>query len=413
MKKLLVFIFAISPLALLGQTNIDSIFNRAIAESRSGNYDNAFIEARKALKADSLRADIYVFSANVLSWKNKNDSALIYISKASNLDYKTEDFYDAYLNILYRSKKFVQLDSICKEAQQNNYKNKNNLTAKKLLAFEGLEEYKKIVDYIEAEKNEEILKDEAIKYIYETAKQKTLIQSINTNYSIDIFENMNPHHLVSVGYSNKNKKNTYGFVLNYANRYGKNDIQAEYVGYKILKNDNYWYLNYGYGFGTSLFPKHRTGLEYYFKLSHYWEASIGGRYLFYPLASDKNIWICTTHIGTYIKKNWISIRPFYVLKKDLQSLSVAAKYRLYDNNPMSFWGVELGLGNSPDDMYATSQGAFNELLSYRIRMEKNIPFEQHSEILFGVSYVYEEILQNTVVNNRNRFIIDISYRYKF
>jgi hypothetical protein len=109
----------------------------------------------------------------------------------------------------------------------------------------------------------------------------------------------------------------------------------------------------------------------------------------------------------------VSFRPFFVIKNNQKSLTFASKYRLYESNPANFWSFEIVLGNSPDDMYTTAQGSFNELMSYRLKVEKNFSVGQSSELLLGLSYVLEQIPQGETFNNRNRFVIDLSYRYKF
>jgi len=411
--SLFAFLFIIISFSSPGQSNVDSIFNLAISHSRAGNYDKALIEAGKALHADSTRADIYVFTANLLSWNNNNEYALTFIQKASRMNYLTEDYYNAHLNILLRSKKYKELLITCEEAGKNNYSNKIILAKFKLLAYEGLLRYDDIINFIAENQNEDFLTNNDIKYIYNSAKQKQQNQSLITSYSMDIIQGATPQHFFSVGYMSKIKNISTIFTVNYANRYAKNDVQLEYTAYLSQKNKNYWYLNYGGSFEASLFPKHRAGLEHYFKIHNKWDASLGGRYLHYPLADHKDVWILTGNIGTYARNNWISIRPFYVIRSDIQSLSVVAKYRLYEINSLSFWGVELSMGNSPDDMFATTQGSFNQLIAYRIKMEKNIAFQLNSELLIGLSYVYEELLQNSSINNRNRFVFDLGYRFKF
>jgi len=406
-----VLLFIITQLP--AQVNVDSIFNKAILFSRSNEFNKAIVEANKALQADGKRADIYVFTANVYSWKSNNDSALIVLNNARKLNYLTADFYDAALNILLRANKNDSLLQVCDEAEKQGYKDSKNLIMKRLIAFENKKEYDKIITLLGKDENKKYLEEANIADIYRRIKEKSLYQKITVDYAIDLFQKVPAHHYFAMAYSTKVKNLSTSFGLNYANRFGKNDLQIEYTGYKTLVSENYWYLNYGYAFGNVLFPKHRAGLEYNFKLSSHWDASLGGRYLFYPLSTDKNIWIATGNIGVSMKNSWLTLRPFYVIHESGKSLSFSTKFRLYDDNPANFWGVEFGFGNSPDDSYTASQGAFNQLMSYRIKMEKNSTLSDKSEIFMAAGLVFEEYYVSATIEKRNRFIIDLGYRFKF
>lgn len=407
----LVLLFALTHLQ--AQQNVDSIFNKAIALSRNNEFNKAILEANKALQADNKRADIYVFTANVLSWKNNNDSAMLLLNNARKLNYLNDEFYDAALNILMRAEKNDSLLKVCDEAEKQGYKDSKNLILKRLIAFENKKDYEKIITVLAKDENTKYLDDKAIADILNRAKEKNSYQIIAVDYTMDIFQKTPVHHYFATSYTTKVKSLSTTVGLNYANRYGKNDVQVEYTGYKTLASKNYWYLNYGYAFGNLLFPKHRAGLEYYFKLNPHWDASLGGRYLNYPLATDKNIWILTGNIGAYIKNSWVTLRPFYVIKDSNKSLSFSTKYRLYDENPSNFWGVEFGFGNSPDDSYTMSQGEFNQLMSYRIKMEKNTLLSDKSQLFLAAGLVFEEFYVNNIIEKRNRFIIDLGYRFKF
>ena len=116
----LVLLFALTHLQ--AQQNVDSIFNKVIALSSNKEFNKAILEANKALQADNKRADIYVFTANVLSWKNNNDSAMLLLNNARKLNYLNDEFYDAALNILMRAEKNDSLLKVCDEAEKQGYK---------------------------------------------------------------------------------------------------------------------------------------------------------------------------------------------------------------------------------------------------------------------------------------------------
>lgn len=399
--------------AIQAQTNVDSIFNKAIQLSQKSAYNNAIFEASKALEADKNRADIYVFIANVYSWKNSNDTALLNLNSARKLNYLNDDFYESALNILVRAQKNDSVLKVCDEAALKGYKNTKDLTLKRLIVYDSKKDYEKIIELSEKKENETFLADKSIGDIVSRAKLNFKRRLVAVDYSLDVIENADPHHLFSVAYTTKVKSVSTTIGLNYAARFGTNNVQLEYTGYKSLLSKNYWYLNYGYAFGNALFPKHRAGLEYYFKLNTHWDASLGSRYLFYPLTDDKNIFILTGNVGAYFKNNWFTIRPFLVLRNSDKSLSFSAKYRLYASNPANYWGAEFGFGNSPDDVYTLSQGNFNQLMAYRLKIEKNMRLSDKHQLFMAAGYVFEEYVVKSVTAKRNRFIFDVGYRFLF
>ena len=186
-----------------------------------------------------------------------------------------------------------------------------------------------------------------------------------------------------------------------------------YTGYKKLRSKNYWYMNYAYAFNGNLFAKHRIGLEYFFKTKNETETSLGARYLFYPLAIDKDIWIATGSIGFYIKNSWLSVRPHFVIREDQTSLSFSAKYRIYKENILEYTSFELGFGNSPDDIYTSTSGSFNQLMSYRFRAEKSKVINKKSQLVLAAAIMQEQYTIGTDISSRFRFIFDVGYRFRF
>lgn len=410
-KKQLIFLllifFSLMPIRALNNT--DSIFSNAINEVKNSNYSNAIQIAKKAYKSDSNRGDILVFIANTYSWDNKNDSALIYIQKAKNLGYYKDDFFESWTNILLRAKEYRKLLSACDEAENVKYSNAENLLQKRLLAYLNLNEYNKGIRIAELAENSDFIKNDPIESIYSSLLLKNKTNLIAANYTLDLFDNhYAPQHLAALGYSVKINENNLTLRINYANRFGKNDVQLESDYYHQLGNKHYMYFNYGYAFNAILFPRHRTGIEYYFPLGATTEGSIGGRFLKY--STDK-VYIITGHLGQYFANNWIAIRPFFVLKSNKQSLSFIANYRYYGKKNQNYWGLELGFGNSPDDFYSTTAlGTFNDLYAYKIKVEKNFMLSNVSDIKLGLGYSHEELPLN---NLRNRYTFDIGYKFRF
>ncbi len=396
------------------QTNVDSLLNAAIQKAQQGKYQESLHDANRALQNDSSRADIYVFAANVYSWSQKNDSALIFIEKAKDMNYLNDDFYSSYLNILLRSGDFETLGKAGKEAEKNGYSDTKDLLTKQLIAYRETREYEKGIKLAEHEKYKHYLANDTIDQLYTSLLLSKRTNLIALSYSLDMFDNIDPHHLVSIGYSKKIATgNTLAADIYYANRFSKNDFLIELNDYWTIYKKNYLQVGFGYASNANFFPRYRMGIEYFFTPADKWETSLGVRYMNYPNAANQDVFIFTGSVGNYVGNNWISIRPFYVLQNDLQSLSVVLKYRLYGKSPMNFWGLEAGVGNSPDDILTTSQSSFNELMSYHIKVEKNFKLNRISDFNIRLGYMYEQINQNSTKLYRNRYMVEAGYKYRF
>jgi len=393
------------------QTNTDSVFKIAIKYSQSQHYIPAIQTAKTAIQMDPKRGDILVFIANVYSWQSKNDSALLYIQKAQEINYHQDEFYESWTNILLRSHQYEALFQSLTEAEMQHY-SKNDILKKRLIAYYEMKRYDKGIKLLEDPENRRFIQSEPFNNMYTDFLMKRNTNLISAYYTLDFFGNgLMSQHLGSLGYSFKMGANNLGFTANYANRYGLNDVQLESNFYLMLGNKQYMYFNYGYAFNATLFPLHRAGLEYYFAPCLQFEESLGGRYMYYP-GSNLSVLIVTGHLGKTIARNWVSIRPFYVYvsKNNTHSLSFVGNYRLFGKNALEYWGLELGYGNSPDEKYSTSQLiGFNQLKTYRVKVEKNIMMNRVSDFHIGIGYSREEYILN---NFRDRYTLELGYKIR-
>lgn len=415
LNKLLILYFSIQIFSfpIYAQQNNDSLLSVVAGLAQEGDYVQANEIALRVMQSDSTRTDALVVIANLNFWMSKNDSALIWIQKADSLKATDDDFYSSYLNILLVNKDYEQLLKIAQRAHADNYSNAVNLLQKQLVAYQGLLKYKEAIELYDAHEDENAKEDHAVKALIEEILLKFQNNLISINYSIDMFSNRDPQHLLSFDFSYKPKINTHGFTINYASRFGLADLQVETTNYIYLASRHYMYLNYGLGVNAVLFPRHRIGLEYYFPISKFIEASLGSRFLSYSNTISEKVYILTGHLGGYVGDGWIGLRPFWVIKKDIQAFSVSLKYKHYGKSKFDYWGAELLVGNSPDDMYSITQSGFNDLQSYRARFEKSWMIDKTSSLFFAPSFGIEQYVQGVDALYRSRFTFDFGYRYKF
>lgn len=409
MKKIFnVFLFMTFSCSVSAQINTDSIFSEAISASRNKQYILAVETAKKALQTDVKRGDIMVFIANVYSWQDKNDSALVYIHEAQKINYHQPDLFESWTNILLRSHQYDALLQSCAEAEKYNYSSEDILK-KRLIAHSELGSYEAGIGLAQLPENGIYLINEPFNSLYTNLLFKRNTNIVTANYALDFFDTGLPQHLGSLGYSFRVGKQTLGFRANYANRFSRNDVQLETDFYLILKNKQYMYFNYGYAFGNSLFPRHRLGFEYYFPLKYKIDGSVGGRYMNYPASQ---VLILTGHLGKYLGKSWVALRPYYVFitQSNRQSVSFIGNYRLYGKNELNFWGVEVGYGNSPDERYSISQsGGFSQLVAYKVKVERSLMLNRISDLRIGLGYTREEFYTNQF---RNRYTIELGYKVR-
>ncbi|MGC9151156.1 MAG: YaiO family outer membrane beta-barrel protein [Microbacter sp.] len=387
------------------QVNVDSIFNVAIQKAKNQNYAEALRTARVALEADPKRSDILVFIANVYSWENKNDSAVHVLHQAKAMHYEGADLYETWMNVLLRTHQYQSLLQMCDEALRHGYPDKGNVLRKQLIAYSDLKQYNQAVRLIKAPENKSIVKDSSLRGLITDIYIKRNTNILSAYYTLDWFDHFTPQHLGTIDYSTKFGNNTGVIHANLAHRFGLNDFQLEADFYLYLNKKQYMYFNYGYAFNASLFPQNRIGYEDFLSFNHGFEVSFGGRYMQYLTSK---LFIVTAHVGKYLGKNWVSLRPFYVIKKGTQSLSFIADYRLYGSNQFNYWGVQAGFGNSPDDIYATAQSnGFNQLNAYKIELSKNLLVNHTSEFHVGLAYTREEFF---IGRYRNRYTLEAGYK---
>lgn len=390
--------------------NMDSIFNVAIVSAREKKYDKARRHADMVLEAFPDRADVLVFKANIDAWESKFDSANIKLNKAYQLNHENKELYDSWLNVQLWDQEYQKLLDKANLAEENEYPDKENLTLKRVYAYKGLMEYDSAISILERKENKYLLDSSSIKYLYDEMIMKSKRNFITAYYAIDLFENNNPEpqHLAYLDYGVRLNKNTLVLRLNWANRFNQNGAQLEADFYLELPKSQYMYFNYGFALTNELFPRHRAGVEYFFPLKKNFEGSIGARYINF---TDNQVFVLTGHLGKNINKLWLSLRPYFSFQKSGNYLSLVGNARLYGNNRLNFWGVELGYGNSPDERYILDPGGdYFNFNSYRIKLEKGFKIGKASDLKLGASYTYEEIQKSVF---RSRITFEVIYKYRF
>lgn len=413
MCRIVLLMLLLLPVDLSAQVKVnnDSLLSYASSLARNGNYTEARDMVLAVARNDSSRTDALLMLANLNLWMGDAKTALTWIEKAAGRNASGPEFYSGYFNILVANAMYSELLTQIDKAIANGYTDELNLIQKKMLAHQELGNYSEAMALYYGITNERIKQHPSV--VTQVDKMLDMLdkKSWILHYNFDLFSNTNPQHFVSVGYLRKPTRNSFGINLNYANRFSLSDFQLDATAYLYVAKSRYFYVNYGVGINNSLFPRHRSGVEYYFPLSTKTEASLGGRYMTYTSIVTSNVYILTGHLGRYIGKGWIAARPFWVINDQLQSFSLSMKYRHYGARLRDFWGLELVVGNSPDDMYSISQNGFNNLKSYKLRFEKSWRIDSNSDLVFAPAYSYEQFAKASIVDFRSRFGVEFNYRF--
>jgi len=123
--------------------------------------------------------------------------------------------------------------------------------------------------------------------------------------------------------------------------------QIELESWKVLSQRWYLYSQIGYSDGI-LFPRFRSGLEPFYKLTSSVEVSAGFRYLKYP---DQRAWIYTASATKYLGRMMLMGRTFWspVLPGWRNTNEVGIRWFVPDE--FNFVELKTGSGASPDNDY--------------------------------------------------------------
>ena len=133
--------------------------------------------------------------------------------------------------------------------------------------------------------------------------------------------------------------------VNYANRFDTHGLQYEMDFYPELSKMFYGYLNYGFS-DSSIFPKHRLGVEIYANLPKSMEASLGMRYLDFL---DQQTTILTGSYGLYKGNYFASLRGYLTpTENGSPGLSGTFTGRKYLKSKDQYLGFLLSVGFIPE-----------------------------------------------------------------
>ncbi len=228
-------------------------------------------------------------------------------------------------------------------------------------------------------------------------KTDSTLNSIAVKYDLTFFEKGvgKPWHLVSAEYSRRVKKTVLLARFNYAERFGKNALQAEADAYPVLSKKVYAYLNVGFSPGKQLFPAFRSGASVYVSLPAAFELEAGARYLYF----DEPIYVYTASVGKYYKKYWFNASGFLSPENSNISSSWFFKTRYYLTD-LDYVMILLGSGFSPDNRIDNS--LFNTYLkSTKAELSLRKTVKRYYTLLLSAAVSRQQIPGDAYINQFN------------
>jgi YaiO family outer membrane protein len=360
-------------------------------EAKDLAYNGQRAQAREVCRkilAKEYDSDVAVLLARTFAWDGQYDSSRVVIAEVLKRYPSHWDALDAISDVQYWDKKYTEAIVYCDIALSKDAKDQHFMFKKaKILNANG--EYDLAVGQLESLLKLNPANAEARKKLSDIRldQQKNRIR---LTYIYDFFEknaNKDPWHLAALSYARNTSFGTIIGRLNWAERFGSKGFQYEMDAYPRLSENNYLYLNAGYS-DLTIFPKIRSGAEWYHSFPKAFEGSLGMRALFF---TNSNTYMLTGTVGKYVGNYWISLRSFVTPSSNGTSVSGSIQARRYFSDPENYIGLRLGYGVSPDDRsYGDGSSSYLKLKSQSVRGEFNHLFNKIWTLNIGASVSHEE-----------------------
>ncbi len=365
--------------------------SQTIQEAKNLAYNGQRAQAREVCRkilAKEYDSDVAVLMARTYAWDGQYDSSRVVITEILKRYPTHWDALDAISDVQYWDKKYVEAIAFCDIALAKDAKDQHFIL-KKAVLLNAKGDYDQSAGQLESLLKINPANAEARKKLSDIRldQQKNRIR---LTYTYDFFEknaSKDPWHLVALSYSRKASFGTIIGRLNWAERFGSKGFQYEMDAYPHLSENNYLYLNLGYS-DLTIFPKIRSGAEWYHSFPKAFEGSLGMRALIF---ANSNTYMLTGTVGKYTGNYWISLRSYVTPSTNGTSVSGSIQARRYFSDPENYLGLRLGYGVSPDDRsHGDGSSSYLNLKSQSVRGEFNHLFNKIWTLNIGASLSHEE-----------------------
>lgn len=373
-------------------------FAQTFEEARHLAFNGERAKARQVCKvilSKEFDSDVALLLGRIYAWDGDRDSSRMILTEVRTRYPENPEALDALADVEYWSENYAKAIGYCDTALRKDPASEAFLF-KKARILHSNEQFEEAVATLEKLIHLNPAHAEALQKLQEF-RPDVLKNNIRLIYTLDYFDkafNRDPWQMAALSYGRKTKSGSFIARVNLANRFGDTGLQGELDAYPKISENNYGYLNYGFS-QSSVFPKHRLGLEWYHNFPKAFEGSVGMRLLYF---NSKPVDIYTATLGKYIGNYWVSMRAFVTPGTGGTSVSGLLQARRYFSDPENYLGLRLGYGVSPDDNRNLADPDLGNRLNLKtrsVRLEFNHLFKQIWIFNAGIMAGSEERIPGT------------------
>lgn len=387
----------------------DQLFQQArTAAFKHKNYPLSIALCKEALTKSPDYSDIRVFLGRLYTWSHYPDSAREQFNNVLKHHPDNLDAASAFTDLEYWNDNDTTALRVC-NAGLRYHPASPELLLKKARILNNLRRYRKA--YAVADTLLHIdPKNSTARSLAESIKNNSSRNKLGITYDYVYFDKNYPSsaawQLVSIAYSRQTKLGSVIGMINYANRFHTNGVQAEINAYPHISNTFYCYLDGGYSNNLPVFPTWRGGFSLYANLPKSFEGDIGFRYLYFSSAT----WIYTASVGKYYKDWWFNLRTYLVPENPGLSNSYTLTARYYFGGADDYLAGSVGTGISPDDKAISVLLSQKKLIAQKLSFEYRRTFRKLNIVYVSGTYIHEEIKDGTYGNQLD---LGIGYQRRF
>ncbi|PRY11266.1 YaiO family outer membrane protein [Pontibacter ummariensis] len=396
----------LSPIASVAQAPVstDSLFRQAQQLAFDGKYAESRAIAKAILQATPAHTDAKLLLGRTYAWQHEYDSARAVLQPLTRQEIPSPEPYLVLANLELwdkepvRSLRYAEQGLVLEPANQQ-------LNLAKAKALRHLNRNQEVVGVLQAILKREPANQEA-KDLLAFILELTRTNRIRLEHQVSSFdERTSVWQLSSLEYRRATPNGSkYLARINYAQRYSEQSMQAELEAYPQLAEKTYAYFTVGLS-DKKLFPTFRTGIELHRLLPYELEASLGVRTLLFP---SETVMLYTGHIGKYLKKQWVSFRP-YLQKQGVNWETTGVLHlRQYLRDEDEFITLVLSKGSTPAMLVAYQE--IMRLDASRVALENQFRLGKGFLLGSALAYEHEEYQEG---NFRSRYTGSLSVLVKF
>ncbi len=217
--------------------------------------------------------------------------------------------------------------------------------------------------------------------------------------------NFDPWNIGAVGLIRRTPIGSFNAEVNYGSRFGINDTEFQIIGYPVLNNRTYAFVNAAFS-NNNFFPAYRLGGAVYRVLPKRVEAEAGFRLLSFDA---NNVYQYTGSVSKIFSRYRISARGFLTTVNNSSALNGLLLFRSYFKKITNY--VEIRGGYGQTNNLFNSQQDLNRNESFEAGLNAQYEVNPQFFLFTDISYFSEEF-EALPVRRRVDSLIGIRYLFR-